>query len=88
VVSFYAPDAVVIRGDGQVLKGQEEIRTSFVEGPGADTARLARKLSIESDTVRVFGNTAWDVGTSRTSRAGSAEEVSRYLVIFRRGLKA
>ena len=80
LVDMYAPDAIVIRGDGTMLKGKEAIQKSFEAGPWS-------KMSIASDTVRVFGNTAYDVGTVRTSRSGGDEEVSHYLVVLRRGVK-
>jgi hypothetical protein len=44
-------------------------------------------MSIASDTVRVFGNTAIDVGTVRTSRSEGGEDVAHYLVVLRRGVK-
>ena len=76
---IYAPDAIVIRGDGTMLTGKEAIQKSLEEGPWG-------KMSIASDTVRVFGNTAYDVGTVRTSRGGN-EDVSHYLVVLRRGVR-
>lgn len=80
LVDMYAPDAILIRGDGTMLTGKEAIRKSFEAGPWS-------KMSIASDTVRVFGNTAYDVGTVRNSHSGGAEDVSHYLVVLRRGLK-
>lgn len=81
LVDMYAPDAIVIRGDGTMLNGKDAIQKSFEAGPWST-------ISIASDTVRVFGNTAYDVGTVRTSRSGGGEDVSHYLVVLRRGLKA
>jgi len=80
LVDMYAPDATVIRGDGTMLTGREELQKSLEAGPWS-------KMSIASDTVRVFGNTAYDVGTVRTTRSGGEEEVSHYLVVLRRGVK-
>jgi ketosteroid isomerase-like protein len=80
LVGIYAPDAIVIRGDGTMLTGKEDIQKSIEAGPWG-------QMSIASDTVRVFGNTAYDVGTVRTSRAGGGEDVSHYLVVLRRGVK-
>ncbi len=79
LVDMYAPDATVIRGDGTVLTGREAIRKSLEAGPWG-------KMSIASDTVRVFGNTAIDVGTVRTSRSEGGEDVGHYLVVLRRGV--
>jgi uncharacterized protein (TIGR02246 family) len=80
LVDMYAPDAIVIRGDGTMLTGKDAIRKSIEAGPWS-------KMSIVSDTVRVFGNTAYDVGTVRTSRSEGGEDVSHYLVVLRRGMK-
>jgi uncharacterized protein (TIGR02246 family) len=76
---IYAPDAIVIRGDGTMLTGKEAIQKSLEEGPWG-------KMSIASDTVRVFGNTAYDVGTVRISNPGGGEDISHYLVVLRRGV--
>jgi len=82
VAGMYAPDAVVIRGDGSVLKGKEAIREDI-----SSNASHWPQTTIESDTLRVFGNTAWDMGTSRNRTADGGEEVSHYLVVLRRGIK-
>jgi uncharacterized protein (TIGR02246 family) len=79
LVGMYAPDAILIQGDGTMVTGKDAIQKTFEAGPWGT-------LSIESDTVRVFGNTAYDVGTARTSRKGGGEDVGRYLVVLRRGL--
>ena len=83
VAGMYAPDAVVIQGNGTVLVGKDAIRTAI-----AANAPSWGQLTITSDTVRVVGNTAWDVGTARTQRAGAGEQVSHYLTVYRRGLKS
>jgi uncharacterized protein (TIGR02246 family) len=80
LVAMYAADATLIRGDGNVLKGKEAIQKSLEAGPW-------QKMSIESDTVRVFGNTGIDVGTVRMSGSGGHEDVSHYLVVLRRGVR-
>ena len=82
LVSMYTPDATVIQSDGTVLSGRDAIRDAF----NRDTANWQR-MTINSDTVRIFGSTAWDVGTVRFSRSGGREEVSHYLVVLRRGMK-
>jgi len=81
LVGMYAPDATLIGGDGTMLTGKEAIQKSLEAGPWL-------KMSIESDTVRVFGNTAFDVGTVRMSGSGGDEAVSHYLVVLRRGVTA
>ena len=81
LVSTYAPDATLIGGDGTVLTGRDAIQKSLEAGPWM-------KMSIASDTVRVFGNTAVDVGTVRMSGSEGHEDVSHYLVVLRRGVTA
>jgi uncharacterized protein (TIGR02246 family) len=81
LVGMYAPDATVIDGDGTVLTGRDAIQKSLEAGPWM-------KMSIASDTVRVFGNTAVDVGTVRMSGKEGHEDVSHYLVVLRRGVTA
>ncbi len=79
---MYARDAVLIRGDGSTLLGQAAIGKALAEESATWTP-----TTISSDTMRVFGNTAWDVGTMRSSRSAGGENVSHYLVVLRRGLK-
>ena len=43
---------------------------------------------LASDSVSVFGNTAYDVGTVRMSGSEGHEDVSHYLVVLRRGVTA
>ena len=81
VADMYAPDAIVIQGDGSQLVGMDAIQKAF-----ATDAPTWPQMTITSDTVRVFGNTAWDVGTTRSQRAAGGEEVSHYLVVLRRGI--
>lgn len=82
VANMYSPDAIVIQADGTVLVGKDAIRTSVA----ADAPNWPQ-MTITSDTVRVVGNTAWDVGTTRMQRSGGGEDVSHYLVVLRRGIK-
>ncbi len=81
VAAMYAPDAIVIQGDGNVLVGNDAIRKEL-----ATDASTWQQMTITSDTVRVFGNTAFDVGTTRSQRSAGGEEVSHYLVVLRRGI--
>jgi uncharacterized protein (TIGR02246 family) len=78
LADIYAGDAIVIRGDGTVLTGREAIQKSLEAGPWG-------KMSITSDTVRVFGNTAYDVGRVTVNSEGH-EDISHYLVVLRRGV--
>lgn len=82
VADMYAPDAIVIQRDGSVLVGKDAIRKSL-----ATDASTWPQMTITSDTVRVFGNTAYDVGTTRSPRSAGGEDVSHYLVVLRRGMK-
>jgi uncharacterized protein (TIGR02246 family) len=76
---MYAPDATLIAGDGTMLTGRDTIGKSLEAGPWM-------KMSLKSDSVRVFGNTAYDVGTARMSGSEGHEDVSHYLVVLRRGM--
>jgi uncharacterized protein (TIGR02246 family) len=82
VAAMYTPDAVVIQGDGSVLVGKDAIRKAI-----ATAAPTWTQLTITSDTLRVVGNSAWDVGTSRRQLSEGGEQVAHYLTVLRRGLK-
>ena len=82
LTAMYLPDAVVIRGDGSTLLGRSAIGKSL-----ADEAPTWTQLTITSDTMRVFGNTAWDVGTLTSRSAEGTAAVSHYLVVLRRGVE-
>lgn len=75
LTALYAPDAVIITANGKEVVG----RTAISAALAADTA--SGTVSINSDTVRVFGHTAWDIGT--VTSGGSTQH---YLVVLRRGL--
>lgn len=79
LTAVYAPDAIVIRPDGSMVVGQKAIGESLA----AESANWTT-TTITSDTIRVFGNTALDIG--RMSGADGAN-ASRYLVVLRRGIK-
>jgi len=79
LTAMYAPDAVVIRGDGKTLEG----RSAIGEDLTAQSASWT-KTTITSDTLHVFGNTAWEVG-DLTGPDG--KDPKRYLVVLRRGLE-
>ncbi|HEY7634326.1 MAG TPA: nuclear transport factor 2 family protein [Gemmatimonadales bacterium] len=83
VADMYTPEAVVIQGDGNVVIGHAAIQRAI-----AGRAPKWTQITITSDTLRVVGNTAWDVGTSRTQGSQGSEQVSHYLTVLRRGLKA
>ena len=82
VAGMYSPDAIFIRGDGSMLVGKAAI-TKEIDA----NAPQWPQTTIESDSLRVVGHTAWDIGTTRDRMAGGGEQVSRYLVVLRRGLK-
>ncbi len=82
LAAMYLPDAIVIRDDGSTLLGQAAIGKALAEdAPGW------QQIAISSDTVRVFGNTAWDVGSMSSQGSAGETHVSRYLVVLRRGLQ-
>jgi uncharacterized protein (TIGR02246 family) len=83
VVEMYSPDAILIRDDGSVLVGKDEIRKAIsAEAPHWP------QMTINSDTMRAVGSTAWDIGTTRSQSPEGGEHVSHYLVVLRRGLKS
>jgi len=83
VTSMYARDAIFIRGDGSVLVGQDTIRKMI-----ATEAPHWPKITIQAESTRVNGQTAWESGTVRFKGGRPTEEVDRYLIVFRRGPKA
>jgi hypothetical protein len=75
-------------GVAELEARREDLRIVEVSEAWQHCPNLRRHRIIPiSDTVRVFGNTAYDVGTVRTSRSGGDEDVGHYLVVLRRGLK-
>ena len=80
LTAIYLSDAILVRGDGSTVVGREAIGAWLTEqAPGWGTATLS------SDTVRVYGNTAWDVGTMSSQGSDGAMSTSRYLVVLWRG---
>jgi ketosteroid isomerase-like protein len=82
LTAMYLADAVVIRGDGTTLVGQPAIGRSL-----AEQAAGWKHMTLSSDTTRVYGNTAWDVGSMSSAGSEGEAEVSRYLVVLRRGVE-
>ena len=76
VGQMYAADAILIAANGEQYNGRAAITRALAR----DTTRSSFRL--ESDTTRVVGHTAWDVG-----RVTTAAGTSRYLAVLRRGLK-
>ena len=82
LTAMYLPDAVVIRPDGSTLTGQAAVSKAFSE-----EAANWGQVTLSSDTTRVFGNTAWDVGSMSSRGSDGNESVQRYLVVLRRGVQ-
>lgn len=82
VAGMYLPDAILIRPDGSTLVGQAAIGKAF-----AEEAAGWNQITLASDTMRVFGNTAWDVGSMNVQGPDGAKSVQRYLVVLRRGVQ-
>ena len=78
LTTMFDTSAVVIQANGTVLKGRAAIGNSFTQG-------AQPHMVIESDSIRVFGNTAIDYGTVKLHPNGAPEVVTRYLVVLRRG---
>ncbi len=82
LVAMYLPDAIVIRADATTITGKDAIQTWLTER----TMNL-QSATVTSDTLRVFGNTAVDVGTTAITLKGGGQTVTRYLAVFSRGMK-
>jgi uncharacterized protein (TIGR02246 family) len=82
VAGMYTPNAVVIQGNGTVVMGKDAIQSAI-----AKNAPKWNHITLTSDTLRIVGNTAWDVGTSRVQAPEGGELVSHYLTVLRRGSK-
>jgi uncharacterized protein (TIGR02246 family) len=82
VAGMYTPNAVVIQGNGNVLIGKDAIQSAI-----AKSAPNWKQVTLTSDTLRIVGNTAWDVGTTRMQGSEGGEQVSHYLTVLRRGSK-
>ena len=72
----------MVRGDGSVLVGQAAIGKALAE----ESPKWAQ-ATLTSDTMHVYGNTAWDVGSMTSLDSTGGQNVSHYLVVLRRGLK-
>ncbi|HEX6643323.1 MAG TPA: nuclear transport factor 2 family protein [Gemmatimonadales bacterium] len=81
VSAMYADDAIVVQADGTMLVGSEAIGKSM-----ATEASSWPHGVIASDTTRVYGSTAVDIGTWTMHEAGGGESVNRYAVVLRRGM--
>lgn len=79
--AMYLEDAIVVRPDGSTLMGRAAVSKAFSE-----EAANWGQITVSSDSTRVFGNTAWDVG-SMSSRGPDGDQSSRYLVVLRRGIQ-
>ena len=82
LTAMYLPDAVVIRGDGSMLLGQAAVGKAF-----AEEAANWKQITLSSDTMRVFGNTAWDAGSMSIKGSDGVQSATRYLVVLRRGIQ-
>jgi ketosteroid isomerase-like protein len=80
--AMYLPDAIVIRADGSTLMGGAAVSEAFSE-----EAANWGQITLSSDTTRVFGNTAWDVGSMSSVGSDGDRRVQRYLVVLRRGIQ-
>jgi ketosteroid isomerase-like protein len=80
--AMYLPDAIVIRADGSTLMGGAAVSKAFSE-----EAANWGQITLSSDTTRVFGNTAWDVGSMSSVGSDGDRRVQRYLVVLRRGIQ-
>lgn len=79
ITAMYDTAATVIAANGNMVKGRQAI-AAFLS-----TDNPWNHVVIESDGVRVYGNTAIDTGTLKVHPNGAPEQVSRYIVVLRRG---
>jgi uncharacterized protein (TIGR02246 family) len=82
VAGMYSSDAIMLRADGTVLVGKDAIRKAI-----AAEASSWPQMTINSDSTRAVGSTAWDIGTTHAQGEGG-ERVDHYLVVLRRGLNS
>lgn len=78
--AVYAADAILISPEG-MIRGGDSIRAMI-----AENAPTYGHIVLVSDTLRIHGNTAVDMGRMTVHPAGGGEEVSHYLVVLRRGM--
>ena len=82
LAGVYTADAVIITGDGAMASGGEQIRALLDQ----QVARLG-KVTITSDTVRVYGRTAVDIGRIVAQPDSGGDEASRYVAVLRKGMR-
>lgn len=82
LTAMYLPDAIVVRRDGSTLMGRAAVGKAFSE-----EAESWGQITLSSDTTRVFGNTAWDIGSMSSTGPDGDQSPQRYLVVLRRGVQ-
>ena len=82
LTAMYLPDAIVVRRDGSTLMGRTAVGKAFSE-----EAENWGQITLSSDTTRVFGNTAWDIGSMSSNGPNGDQCSQRYLVVLRRGVQ-
>lgn len=81
LAGVYASDAVFIDADGAKLVGNDAIREYMIA-----RSEKGGHMVIASDTVRVYGNTAVDMGTVTIHPEGGGEDVAHYMTVSRRSM--
>lgn len=81
LAGVYASDAVFIDADGAKMVGNDAIREYMIA-----RSEKGGHMVIASDTVRVYGNTAVDMGTLTIHPEGGGEDVAHYMTVSRRGM--
>ena len=81
VASVYSTDAVIIDGRGARVSGADAIR-QYMDARASEGGHMV----LASDSVRVYGNTAVDIGTVTIHPEGGGEEVADYMAVSRRGM--
>lgn len=79
LAALYSPDAIVIAGNGNGITGTEQIRQFLTQ-----SLATTPNITLASDSLAIYGNTAIDYGTLTARPAAGGEQVSRYLAVLRR----
>ena len=81
LAAFYTADGILIQPDGNLIQGREALAKAM-----ADSAPQWPHAVIKSDTTRVYGSTAVDMGTWTEHPTGGGERVARYVTMLRRDM--
>ena len=81
VSAMFTADAIAVGANGSQMVGWQAIAKA-----NADGAASWPHVVINSESVKVYGTTAVDVGTWTQTPAGGAEAQFRYVAVLRHGI--